>query len=145
MHAMITAAVQSRAYPKQSAPGSIITRKIHINNLPKAPKTWNNLEKHLAREHFKSDAKLEINNFKARNYWRIIPSNKASVPPIPLKWVFTYKIDSDRYVTRYRSRLVVRGDLQEKALLLSTYAATLAARSFRVASVITAYFDLEIK
>jgi hypothetical protein len=60
--------IQLRAYLEQSAPGNVITRKIHINNLPKALKTWNNLEKYLAREYFKSDTKLEINNFKARNY-----------------------------------------------------------------------------
>jgi hypothetical protein len=39
----------------------------------------------------------------------------------------------------------VRGDLQEDTLVLSTYTATLAARSFRVTSAIIAYFDLEIK
>jgi hypothetical protein len=145
VYTVIAAAVQSKAHPEQRAPGSIIIRKIHINNLPKAPKTWNDLEKHPAGEYFKSDAKLEINNFEARNCWRIIPSNKASISPIPLKWVFIYKIDSDGYITWYYLRLVVRRDLQEEALLLSTYAAMLAARSFRVASAIAAHFDLEIK
>jgi len=62
------AVVQLRAYLEQSISGNIIIRKIYINNLLKALKTWNNLEKYLARKYFKSDAKLEINNFKARNY-----------------------------------------------------------------------------
>jgi hypothetical protein len=40
---------------------------------------------------------------------------------------------------------VVRGDLQDDETIISTYAATLAARSFRIASALAAYFDLEIK
>jgi Reverse transcriptase (RNA-dependent DNA polymerase) len=74
-----------------------------------------------------------------------VPSNQVTTTPIPLKWVFKYKPDSNEYVTRYRSRLVIRGDLQEESSILSTYAATLAARSFRVASAIAAHFDLEMK
>ena len=62
-----------------------------------------------------------------------------------MKWVFTYKIDADGFLTRCRSRIVVRGDLQEESTILSTYAATLAARSFRIACAIAAHFDLETK
>jgi hypothetical protein len=39
----------------------------------------------------------------------------------------------------------MRGDLQEEDSILSTYATTLAARSFRVGAAITAHFDLEMK
>ena len=30
---------------------------------------------------------------------------------LPTMWVFTYKEDSDGYITRFKARLVVRGDL----------------------------------
>ena len=30
---------------------------------------------------------------------------------LPLMWVFKYKTDSDGYITKYKSRLVARGDL----------------------------------
>ena len=62
-----------------------------------------------------------------------------------MKWVFTYKIDADGFLTRCRSRIVVRGDLQEESTILSMYAATLAAHSFRIACTIAAHFDLEMK
>ena len=62
-----------------------------------------------------------------------------------MKWVFTYKTDPDGFITRFRSRIVVRGDLQEESSILSTYAATLAARSFRIAIALAAHFDLEMK
>jgi hypothetical protein len=48
-------------------------------------------------------------------------------------------------LTRCRSRLVIRRDLQEDETILSTYAVTLISRSFRIGMAITAHFDLEIK
>jgi hypothetical protein len=39
IYTIIAVVVQLKAYSEQRAPGSIIIRKIHINNLPKAPKT----------------------------------------------------------------------------------------------------------
>ena len=59
-------------------------------------------------------------------------------------WVFTYKEALDSYISRCRSRLVVRGDLQDKATMLSTYAATLILKSFRLVIALAAHFDLEI-
>jgi hypothetical protein len=57
--------------------------------------------------------------------------------------VFTYKIGQDGYLTSFKARLVVRGDLQEP--LEDTYAATLAIRNFRALIAIANYFDLELK
>ena len=57
-------------------------------------------------------------------------------------WVFTYKFDTNGYLIKYKARICVRGDLQ-KFGLQDTYAATLAARTFRTLMAITAYFDLE--
>jgi hypothetical protein len=58
-------------------------------------------------------------------------------------WVFTYKTDGDGYLSRFKARLVVRGDLQ--APLDNTYAATLAIRNFRALIAIGNYLDLELK
>ena len=56
-----------------------------------------------------------------------------------------YKTDSKGMLTRCRSRIVVRGDLQDSETVLLIYAATLAAYSFYIAMAIVAYFDLEAK
>jgi len=61
-----------------------------------------------------------------------------------LKWVFTYKVNQDGYFVKCKARIVVRGDLQITNTLHLTYAATLAARSFRTAMAIATHFDLEI-
>ncbi len=62
---------------------------------------------------------------------------------LPLMWVFTYKLDEDGYLLKFKARLVVRGDLQVSQFK-DTYAATLAARVFRALMAIAAYFDLDI-
>jgi hypothetical protein len=58
------------------------------------------------------------------------------------KWVFTYKFDEEGYLAKYKARLVVRGDLQPRQDE-ETYAATLAARIFRLLIALAAYFNLE--
>jgi hypothetical protein len=57
-------------------------------------------------------------------------------------WVFTYKFDEDGYLYRFKARLVVRGDLQQP--YRDTYAATLAARTFRALVAIANQFGLEL-
>jgi hypothetical protein len=57
-------------------------------------------------------------------------------------WVFTYKFNEDGYLYRFKARLVVRGDLQQP--YGDTYAATLAARTFRALVAIANQFGLEL-
>lgn len=56
---------------------------------------------------------------------------------VPVLWVFTYKADTNGYLTKFKARLCVRGDLQE-SVHDDTYAATLAAKSFRALMAIAA-------
>ena len=44
---------------------------------------------------------------------------------VPVLWVFTYKTDTNGYLTKFKARLCVRGDLQE-SVHEDTYAATIA-------------------
>ena len=66
----------------------------------------------------------------------------SDITVIPLKWVFTYKIDTDGYLVKFKARICVRGDLQPRNDR-DTYAATLAARIFRALMAITAARNLE--
>jgi hypothetical protein len=58
-------------------------------------------------------------------------------------WVFSYKLDEDGFVIKYKARLIIRGDLQVSQFK-DTYAATLAARVFRALIAIAAFFNLDI-
>jgi len=63
---------------------------------------------------------------------------------LPLMWVFKYKYDAQGFVTGYKARLCVRGDLQ-KYWKDDVYAATLAGKSFRSIIATAAKWDLELR
>ena len=62
---------------------------------------------------------------------------------IPNIWVYTYKLDTNGFLERYKARLVIRGDLT-RSIYEDIYVATLAIRVFRCLIVIAAYFELEL-
>jgi hypothetical protein len=64
----------------------------------------------------------------------------ADAEILPLMWVFTNKFDEDGYFLKAKARLVVRGDLQLH--WGDTYAATLAAKTFRALVAMAAKFGL---
>ena len=61
---------------------------------------------------------------------------------LPLIWVFIYKFNTDGYLAKYKAQLCVRRDLQRQTIH-DTYAAMLAARSFRAMAALIAIFDLD--
>ena len=61
---------------------------------------------------------------------------------LPLKWVFTYKFDSEGYLVKHKARICVRGDLQAISQQ-ELYAATGAMKTFRILMALVAAFDLE--
>jgi len=71
----------------------------------------------------------------------LTPKPTGNTQIIPLKWVFTYKFDSDGFLLKYKARLCVRGDLQ-RSIYQDNAAATLAAKVFRALMAITAAFGL---
>ena len=88
---------------------------------------------------------IEWRDLRAKGVFRKTDKmkNTADGEVLPLMWVFAYKTDGDGYLSRFKARLVVRGDLQVP--LDNTYAATLAIRNFRALIAIANYFDLELK
>src|SRR6266566_6698097 len=59
-------------------------------------------------------------------------------------WVYVYKFDRKGQYLKSKARIVVRGDQQGRDQQEETYAAMLAARSFRTLMAICALFDLEM-
>ena len=142
-HAVIAASVLQNLESRPNAAPSL--KKVHQSQLAKVPKHWKDLHTHPLGAHFKRDCERELKNLESRECWRVIARSEATTEPIPLQWVFTYKVDSQGFIEKCKSRIVVRGDLQDSNSIESTYAATLAARSFRVAAALVARFDLESK
>ncbi|KAL6360878.1 hypothetical protein LRP88_06586 [Fusarium phalaenopsidis] len=119
----------------------------HRDELPPEPKTWTQVQ-NLAepvRSLFIKAANLEVDTLRAKRTWREIQRSEAKSKVLPVKWVFTYKFDKAGYLERCKARLCVCGNFQEGATADNTYAATLAARSFRLMIALAARFDLEIE
>ena len=87
--------------------------RIHRDQLFKTPpRFWKDLKSHPLGTLFLEDAHLEVRNLIKKGAWRYIKRELRQSEPIPLKWVFDYKFDADGFLTRCKSRLCVRGDLQ---------------------------------
>jgi hypothetical protein len=114
---------------------------LHWDQLPPLPRTWKELLAHPHREGFLAAATKEYQDLEHWNTFRSVPKTSAT-KTLPLMWVFTYKFDMDGYLSKFKARLYVRGDLQQ-SIYKDNYAATLAACTFRALMAIAAAFDLE--
>jgi hypothetical protein len=119
--------------------------RVHRSQLPALPETWKDLEQHPLGSEFRTAGQKEFKTLIDRGTFRPFPRAQAKGREIiPLRWVFTYKFDSDGYLDKYKARLVVRGDLQRESIYEDTYAATLHARIVRSMIAIAAFFNLDI-
>jgi transposase InsO family protein len=115
--------------------------RVHQDDLPSPPRTWKELQSHRYGPEFKEAARTEYQTLEGRETFQVVPKT-PDIKVIPLTWVFTYKLDTDGYLTKFKARICVRGDLQPRSNK-DTYAATLAARIFRTLMAMTAAYDLE--
>jgi hypothetical protein len=124
---------------------AINTKPPHRDALPPPPKSWKQMLKHQYANEFKKAADKEFNTLLSKGTFEYIPKSEIDddTTPLPLMWVFTYKFDQDGYLLKHKARLVARGDLQYTAE--DTYAATLAAQTFRAIMALVAAFDLETR
>jgi hypothetical protein len=63
----------------------------------------------------------------------------------PLKWVFTYKTDSDDFLLKFKTRIVIREDLQMIDNAQNVYAATLASKVFRMLMIMMIAYELKTR
>lgn len=68
-------------------------------------------------------------------------SPPENVQILPLRWVFTPKLNTKGFLDRFKARLCARGDLQENPGT-EVYAATGAYRTFRILMALVAAFGL---
>ncbi|XP_044718854.1 reverse transcriptase (RNA-dependent DNA polymerase) domain-containing protein [Hirsutella rhossiliensis] len=119
-------------------------RKLHRRHLPPEPTTYKELRTHRFGPQFREGAHAEWKALQQRGTFRAVPRDQVTGKLLPLTWVFKYKFDKHGFLTKFKARLCVRGDLQQLGDK-DTYAATLAGRSFRILMAITAKFDLETR
>lgn len=96
--------------------------------MPKAPENWKEMRAHPYQQKFEEAAHDEYDSLKWKQTWEEVPRKTATavMKPLPLKWVFSYKVDSGGFVTKFKVRLCVRGDLQPENEL-DNYASTISS------------------
>jgi hypothetical protein len=128
------------------AASAMVNNRLHTTQLPPAPRNWREMKNHLHATGFAAATKLEWEGLQIKKTFKRIPRTAIRAHQVlPMMWVFSYKLDSEGYLLKYKARLVVRGDVQRHFAHEDFYAATLASRVFRAMVAIAAYFDLEMK
>jgi Reverse transcriptase (RNA-dependent DNA polymerase) len=84
---------------------------------------------------------VEIEQLRQKGTFILVPRPQGDTQVLPLKWVFTHKLDPAGYLLRYKARICVRGDLQRDPGD-DLYAATGAYRTLRILFAIMAAFGL---
>jgi reverse transcriptase-like protein len=120
-----------------------VFQKMHQKDLPPEPKSWKDMLRHRFSEQFQVAATQEFRKLQQKETFEYVDITDQQETLLPLLWVFKYKFDSDGYLTKFKARLCARGDLQPT--MQDTYAATLAAQTFRAMMAIIAAFDLEMR
>jgi hypothetical protein len=82
----------------------------HRDDFPPPPKSWKEMLNHKYATEFKAAAHTEMRALTGKQTWDEVRLIKK-VHRLPTMWVFTYKEDLDGFITRFKARLVVRGDL----------------------------------
>jgi len=121
-------------------------RALHRRNLPPEPTRHDQLQDHPMGQLFEQAEEDHLKSHHEMKSW--IEVQRSSIPKkqqiLDCMWVYLYKFDKHGRFLKCKARLVVRGDQQAAHLRESTYAATLAGRSFRALIAIAARFDLEL-
>ncbi|EAU36855.1 predicted protein [Aspergillus terreus NIH2624] len=119
-------------------------KKLHKNDLPPPPANWREAVNSPFRDDWIRAAEVEYQQLTNMDTWT--PVSIDSIGPdqraLPLKWVFTYKFDQSGFLSKFKARICVRGDLQPISDL-DTRAITLGSRTLRVVLALVAAFDLE--
>ncbi len=115
----------------------------HINNLLFLSTYWRAMLRHLHARNFRKAAQVEYETIENRDIWQIVDRFKnENQQIISLKWVFTYKTDSNDYLIKYEVRIMIRNDLQ-MIDFQNVYAITLISKVFRVLMTLIAAFNLK--
>jgi hypothetical protein len=123
---------------------TISSSKFYINNLSKSFQHYTTMLRHFHTKSFKKATQIKYNAIENRKIWQVI-DKKESYKCILLKWVFTYKIDFDEYLIKYKIRIVIRDDLQNVDNAQNVYVVILVAKIFRMIMIFVVNFDLKIR
>jgi hypothetical protein len=118
--------------------------KFHINNLSKLLLHWRAMLRHSHAEKFLKAAQMKYDVIETKKPWKIV-DRRDDYKLISLKWIFIYKFDSNDFFFKYKTRIVIRDDLQKINNAQNVYAATFASKIFRMMMILVVDFHFKIK
>ncbi|KAJ6094488.1 hypothetical protein N7467_002001 [Penicillium canescens] len=117
----------------------------HRDDLPDPPKHWKDVMNHPFQQGFLAAMRREIDSLTEKETYKVVDRPKdRGKQVLPLLWVFSYKLDQDGFLVKFKARICVRGDL-ETITSEEKRAATLAARTARMIFALVAAFDLNLR
>jgi hypothetical protein len=116
--------------------------RLHRDQMPEPPKRFKDVANHPQADMYWKAMQKEMDDCWKKECFQNTKATPftADAEILPLMWVYTNKFDEDGYFLKAKARLVVRGDLQIQ--WGDTYAATLAAKTFRALIAIATKFGL---
>ncbi|KAI1665786.1 Pol protein [Pyrenophora tritici-repentis] len=116
--------------------------RLHRDQMPEPPKRFKDVVSHPQADLYWNAMKKEMDDCWKKGCFENtkVTLFTADAETLPLMWVYTNKFDEDGYFLKAKARLVVRGDLQTQ--WGDTYAATLAAKTFRALIAMSTKFGL---
>ena len=108
------------------------------------PRLWHELATHPRGDLFRTASQVEFKKAEDMKAWQPVRKTPGMFV-LPVKWVWTDKFDENNVHIRCKARICIRGDKQSRNTLESTYAATLAAKSFRIIIATAAYFGWDVR
>ena len=119
-----------------------ILHQIELSNLSTR---WRVMLWHSHAKRFMKTAIIKFHELMNKKTWEIIDEWKAdNFVILFLKWIFIYKHDSNDFLEKYKTRLMMREDLQ-KIDRQNVYATILAFRVFRSLMTLVTAFGLKIR
>jgi hypothetical protein len=116
--------------------------KLHRDQMPEPPKRFKDVANHPQADMYWKAMQKEMDDCWKKGCFENTKDTTftADAEVLPLMWVYTNKFDEDGYFLKAKARLVVTGDLQVH--WGDTYAATLAAKTFRALIAMATKFGL---
>ncbi len=87
---------------------------------------------------------MKYNVIEVKKTWKIV-DKRDDYKLISLKWIFIYKSDSNDFLFKYKTRIVIRDNLQKINNAQNVYAATFALKIFRIMITLIVDFHFKIK
>ncbi len=133
-------------FSKLSKDAKYWSSRSHVSDFSSLSTHWRRMLKHSYAAQWQKAIQIEYNASNDKNTWIAVDKFEAQkVKIIFLKWVFIYKIDSDDFLLKFKTRIMIRKDLQMIDNAQNVYAATLTSKVFRMLMIMMIVYRLKTR